>query len=210
MTPAWDIHIGGFLLPGLFWPAAVLPGIVAGFLFVWPWLDGLVMRDDDLHNVLQTPRDRPGRTAIGAGLLTFLVHAPAGRRRRRVRGRLPLDLPTLLAVMQGLTIGLPFVVGLLVYAVFRHRHLAVAERGDAMSWVAEPDRAPALRPRGCAAWRARRLARDLARVGQAAGSSRCSPSPCWWRPCWPDPTSPALTRRRRGLGGAHGRRAPPR
>ena len=71
MTPAWDIHIGGFLLPGLFWPAALLPGIVAGFLFIWPWLDGLAMRDDDLHNVLQTPRDRPGRTAIGAGLLTF-------------------------------------------------------------------------------------------------------------------------------------------
>jgi len=33
------------------------------------------------------------------------------------------SLPTLLAVMQGLTIGLPFVVGLLVYAVFRRRHL---------------------------------------------------------------------------------------
>ena len=29
--------------------------------------------------------------------------------------------------MQGLTLGLPFVVGLLAYAVFRHRHLAVAD-----------------------------------------------------------------------------------
>ena len=29
--------------------------------------------------------------------------------------------------MQGLTLGLPFVVGLLVYAIFRHRHMTAPE-----------------------------------------------------------------------------------
>jgi ubiquinol-cytochrome c reductase cytochrome b subunit len=127
MTPAWDIHIGGFLLPGLFWPAALLPGIVAGFLFMWPWLDGLAMRDDDLHNVLETPRDRPGRTAIGAGLLTFFAMLLLAGGDDVFAATFRWSLPTLLAVMQGLTIGLPFVVGLLVYAVFRRRHLVVAD-----------------------------------------------------------------------------------
>jgi hypothetical protein len=37
------------------------------------------------------------------------------------------NLPTLLSVMQGLTLGLPFVMAGLAYAVFRHRHRAVAD-----------------------------------------------------------------------------------
>lgn len=126
MTPAWDIHIGGFLLPGLFWPAAVLPGVIAGFLFLWPWLDAVVLRDNDLHNVLQTPRDRPGRTAIGVGLLTFLIMLLLAGGDDVFAATFRWNLPTLLHVMQGLTIGLPFVVGLLAYAIFRHRHLAAA------------------------------------------------------------------------------------
>ncbi len=127
MTPAWDIHIGGFLLPGLFWPAALLPGVIAGFLFMWPWLDAVVLRDNDIHNVLQTPRDRPGRTAIGAGILTFLIMLLVAGGDDVFAATFHWHLPTLLAVMQGLTLGLPFVIGGLAYAVFRHRHAAVAD-----------------------------------------------------------------------------------
>jgi ubiquinol-cytochrome c reductase cytochrome b subunit len=127
MTPAWDIHIGGFLLPGLFWPAAVLPGVIAGFLFLWPWLDAVLLRDNDIHNVLQTPRDRPGRTAIGTGLLTFLIMLLLAGGDDVFAATFHWNLPTLLHVMQGLTIGLPFVIGLLAYAVFHHRHLTVAD-----------------------------------------------------------------------------------
>ena len=127
LMPPWDIHIGGFLLPGLFWPAALLPGIIVGFLFAWPWLDALITRDDEIHNVLQTPRDRPGRTAIGAGVLTFLIVLLIAGGDDVFAAAFHWHLPTMVAVFQGLTIGLPFVVGLFVYAVFRRRHAAVAD-----------------------------------------------------------------------------------
>ena len=127
MTPAWDIHIGGFLLPGLFWPAALLPGIVMGFLFAWPWLDAALLRDDDFYNVLQTPRDRPGRTAIGAGLLTFLFCLLLAGGDDVFASVFHWNLPTLLSVMQGLTLGLPSVVGGLVYAIFHHRRRIVVD-----------------------------------------------------------------------------------
>ena len=128
MIPAWDIHIGGFLLPGLFWPAAVLPGVIAGFLFLWPWLDAVV-----------AARQRPPQRAADAARPArahghrrrhpdLPHHAADGGRRRRVRGHLPLaPADAALAVMQGLTLGLPFVIGLLAYAIFRHRHAAVAD-----------------------------------------------------------------------------------
>ncbi len=126
LFPSWDIHIGGFLLPGLFWPAAVLPGMIFGFFFIWPWADALFTRDNGIHNVLETPRDRPGRTAIGAAVLTFtgmLLFAGGDDVFSVLFG---WSLKPLVGIMQGFTLGMPIVVGLIVYLVFRRRHLAVA------------------------------------------------------------------------------------
>ena len=72
MMPGWDIHIGGFMVPAIFWPAVILPGLIFTPMFLWPWLDWIAMRDDQFHNVLQYPGQRPGRMAIGAGFVTFL------------------------------------------------------------------------------------------------------------------------------------------
>ena len=69
----WDIKIGGFLLPGIFWPAVVMPGIVFNFLFAWPWLDGFVTGDRSFHNVLTRPCSRPVRMAIGVGITTAMI-----------------------------------------------------------------------------------------------------------------------------------------
>ena len=86
LMPAWDIQVGGFLLPAIFWPAVVLPGLVFTPLFVWPWLDALATRDNGFHNVLTLPGERPGRMALGAGLRHVPHGAARGRRERRVRG----------------------------------------------------------------------------------------------------------------------------
>jgi ubiquinol-cytochrome c reductase cytochrome b subunit len=72
LWPPWDIVIDGFRLPGLFWPAVVLPGLVFTPLLVWPLIERLITGDDRYHNLLDRPREHPVRTAIGAGTLTFL------------------------------------------------------------------------------------------------------------------------------------------
>jgi len=77
--------------------------------------------------VLQTPRDRPGRTAVGAGVLTFLFVLLLAGGDDVFAAVFHWHLPTLLSVMKGLTIGLPFVVGLLVYAIYRRRHVTAPE-----------------------------------------------------------------------------------
>jgi ubiquinol-cytochrome c reductase cytochrome b subunit len=40
-------------------------------LLAWPLIDRLRIRDRELHNLLDRPRDDAGRTAIGAMALTF-------------------------------------------------------------------------------------------------------------------------------------------
>ena len=42
-------------------------------LYVWPWIEERVTKDHGEHHILDRPRDRPRRTAIGVAVLAFYV-----------------------------------------------------------------------------------------------------------------------------------------
>ncbi len=121
MMPNWDIHIGGFTLPAIFWPAVILPGLIFTPMFLWPWLDRVAMRDDQFHNVLQYPGQRPGRMAIGAGFVTFLSVLLVAGGDDVFANVFGWSLPTLLRTLQVLVIVLPPLVALVTYAIARRR-----------------------------------------------------------------------------------------
>jgi ubiquinol-cytochrome c reductase cytochrome b subunit len=121
MFPGWDIQIGGFLLPAIFWPAVVLPGLIFTPLFLWPWLDWLAQRDNRFVNVLQYPTMRPGRMAIGAGFFTFLTVLLVGGGDDVFASVFGWHLPVLLRTLQILVIVMPPVVAALTYAIARRR-----------------------------------------------------------------------------------------
>jgi ubiquinol-cytochrome c reductase cytochrome b subunit len=73
LFPAWRIHLWNHTIPELFWPAVVLPGLTFTLLYAWPFIEARVTRDRARHELLDRPRDRPGRTAIGTGVLTFYI-----------------------------------------------------------------------------------------------------------------------------------------
>jgi len=124
--PAWDIQIGGFLLPGLFWPAVVFPGIFFGFLYIWPWLDGAVRRDHAFHNVLEPPCSYPGRMALGLGILAALATLLFAGGNDVFAVALGGSQPTLLRLIRGQLIALPLIVALLTYVVCRRRRTGSA------------------------------------------------------------------------------------
>jgi len=121
MMPAWDIQIGSFLLPAVFWPAVVLPGLIFTPLFLWPWLDGMALRDGAFHNVLTLPSERPGRAAIGAGFVTFLSVLLVAGGDDVFASAFGLSLPVLLRTLQVLFFVAPPLVALFTYLVFRRR-----------------------------------------------------------------------------------------
>jgi len=121
MFPGWDVQIGGFLLPAVFWPAVILPGLIFTPLFLWPWLDGMALRDGAFHNVLTLPSERPGRTAIGAGFVTFLTVLLIAGGDDVFASAFGLSLPVLLRTLQVLFFVAPPIVALLTYVVFRRR-----------------------------------------------------------------------------------------
>jgi hypothetical protein len=51
----------------------VLPTITFALLYAWPFLEARVTGDRSRHELLDRPRYRPVRTAIGTGVLAFYV-----------------------------------------------------------------------------------------------------------------------------------------
>jgi ubiquinol-cytochrome c reductase cytochrome b subunit len=72
LMPSWEVNMQGHMIPNLFFPAVFLPGITVPFLMAWPWLEAKFTKDNlRSHHLLERPRDRPVRTAIGVAVFTF-------------------------------------------------------------------------------------------------------------------------------------------
>jgi len=72
IMPHWQTVIAGHvIIPNAFWPAIVLPGITFTVLMMWPFIEQRITGDRADHQLLDRPRDRPKRTALGAAVLSF-------------------------------------------------------------------------------------------------------------------------------------------
>jgi ubiquinol-cytochrome c reductase cytochrome b subunit len=73
LVPGWDFNIGDYtVVPNPFWGGALFPLVAFGFAFSWPLLERRFTGDYGYHNVLDRPRDAPGRTAIGVAVYTWI------------------------------------------------------------------------------------------------------------------------------------------
>jgi quinol---cytochrome-c reductase cytochrome b subunit len=70
LEPAIGSHT---IIPNPFWGGALFPLFVFVVLFLWPWIDRKVTGDRRRHDLLDRPRDRPLRTAVGAAFLSWVV-----------------------------------------------------------------------------------------------------------------------------------------
>jgi ubiquinol-cytochrome c reductase cytochrome b subunit len=74
LMPNWELVIGGrTVIPNPFWGGAAFPLFVFGVLYAWPAIERRITRDVLRHDLLDRPRDRPIRTAVGAAFLSWVV-----------------------------------------------------------------------------------------------------------------------------------------
>jgi ubiquinol-cytochrome c reductase cytochrome b subunit len=71
VMPSWELHLPGHMIPNVFFPAVLLPGVTFNLLYAWPILEAKITGDTAEHHLLDRPRDRPIRTSIGAATLAF-------------------------------------------------------------------------------------------------------------------------------------------
>src|ERR1700759_4758421 len=72
LWPAWEIYVGHHTVPAAV-GAAMIMGIVFVLLTIYPFLEKRFSGDYAHHNLLQRPRDVPGRTSIGAMAISFYM-----------------------------------------------------------------------------------------------------------------------------------------
>lgn len=72
VMPAWELYLGNYTIPAVFWVALLL-GLLVVLLFAYPWIEQKMTGDNAHHNLLQRPRDVPVRTALGVMALVFYV-----------------------------------------------------------------------------------------------------------------------------------------
>jgi ubiquinol-cytochrome c reductase cytochrome b subunit len=71
VMPGYEIRAFGFEIPNPFFPGVLLATVTFGLLYAWPFLEARVTRDHAEHHLLDRPRQRPVRTALGTATFTF-------------------------------------------------------------------------------------------------------------------------------------------
>lgn len=73
LFPPFEPTILGVTFPNPFFGGVLLPVLMLAGLYAYPFLEQWVTRDREVHHVLDRPSSRPGRTALGAGFVTFFL-----------------------------------------------------------------------------------------------------------------------------------------
>jgi ubiquinol-cytochrome c reductase cytochrome b subunit len=71
VMPGWEIRVAGYEVPNPFFPGVLLAGLTFALLYAWPFLEARVTGDRAEHHLLDRPRQRPVRTALGAATISF-------------------------------------------------------------------------------------------------------------------------------------------
>ena len=74
LMPNWELRpLGHTFSPNVLLPTQVLPGVLFGLLMIYPFLEAKLTGDKAYHNLLDRPRDKPRRTALGMMSITFYI-----------------------------------------------------------------------------------------------------------------------------------------
>jgi ubiquinol-cytochrome c reductase cytochrome b subunit len=120
LMPNWEPAIAGHtLFPNPFWGGAAFPLLVFAVLFSWPAVERRFTGDHRRHDLLDRPRERPVRTAIGAAFLSWVVIVFAVGSTDRIFVRLHISYPAQIHFWRVGVWVLPLLVFVLTYYAAR-------------------------------------------------------------------------------------------
>ncbi|HET9058900.1 MAG TPA: cytochrome b N-terminal domain-containing protein [Acidimicrobiales bacterium] len=115
LWPHWEFRSFGHEIANPFFPGILLPGIVFGVIYAWPWIDKRLYADYGEHNLLDRPRDKPLRTAIGVGALCFFADLTIASATDLIGNALSMSFELLIEILQYASFVAPIVGGLIAY-----------------------------------------------------------------------------------------------
>jgi len=115
LWPHWEFRSFGHEIANPFFPGLLIPGILFTAMFAWPWIDKRIYNDFGPHNLLNRPRDKPFRTAVGVAALTFFADLTFGSATDLLGNNFHIAFERLIEILQyGAIVG-PIVTGAVAY-----------------------------------------------------------------------------------------------
>ena len=138
--PPWEIRAFGKTIPTVFFPGIVLPGITFGLMYAWPFLEARFTKENDReYHLLDRPRERPLRTAIGTAVIAFFVVLFFAAGSDVLATVFNVSVTGLLIAFRVLLILLPLVTGVVTYRLCREAASLPDEAGAPPLVVRTPD-----------------------------------------------------------------------
>jgi len=100
-------------------PAVVFPGLCFTLFYAWPFIEAKLTGDTMEHNLLDRPRDKPRRTAIGAAFLAFFFTLFAASSTDVLANFFHVSLNEVLWFFRIAVIVIPIIVGVFTYYLCR-------------------------------------------------------------------------------------------
>jgi ubiquinol-cytochrome c reductase cytochrome b subunit len=120
IMPSWEFGSFGHTIPfEVFLPAVVFPGLIFTLCFMWPAIERRVTGDNELHNLLDRPRNRPKRTAAGAAVFALLFTLFAASSTDVLANFFHVSLNAVLWFFRIAVIVIPIIAGLVTYQLCR-------------------------------------------------------------------------------------------
>jgi ubiquinol-cytochrome c reductase cytochrome b subunit len=116
--PSWEFTGFGHTIPfEVLIPAVIFPGIAFNLAYAWPLIERKFTGDNQIHNLLDRPRNRPKRTAVGVMTLTFMAMIFIASSTDVLANFFHVSLNTVLVAMRILVILIPAISYPLTYKI---------------------------------------------------------------------------------------------
>ena len=120
IMPSWEFMGFGHTIPfEVFLPAVVFPGLIFTICFAWPMIERRYTGDNELHNLLDRPRDRPKRTAAGVAMFALLFTLFAASSTDVLANFFKVSLNATLWFFRIAVFVVPIIAGLVTYQLCR-------------------------------------------------------------------------------------------
>ncbi len=135
LFPGVNLHLGHWLVPELFFPAVLMPSLVFGGLYLYPFVEKLFSRDEGDQNVLRLPYEQPFHTSVGAGLFMFMLVLLVGGGDDIIAVAIGMSVVELRTILRILVLAAPPVAAALTYLIC----VRIRKRKAAFAVAATPD-----------------------------------------------------------------------
>jgi ubiquinol-cytochrome c reductase cytochrome b subunit len=120
IMPSWELTGFGHTVPlEVFLPAVVFPGLIFTICLLWPAIERRMTGDNEIHHLLDRPRNRPKRTAAGVAMFALLFTLFAASSTDVMANFFHVSLNATLWFFRIAVIVVPIIAGLVTYQLCR-------------------------------------------------------------------------------------------